>query len=119
MIAFQYNFNYIQELEPWFGTVMTTKEVLMRISPQRMREMRWSIPHYKNAGWHLSSFGDEVFVTNKIHNFAHCHDSTHTGMGVETFKKLIDEGIHLDGKYKLVKTSDKIMNSIPAEFMIL
>lgn len=118
MIAFQYNFNYIQELEPWYGTVITTKEVLMRVSPQKMREMRWSIPRYKNAGWHLSSFGDEVFVANKIQNYAHCHDDTHKDVNVETFKKLIDEGIHADGKYKLIKTSELIMNSIPLAIKI-
>lgn len=115
MIAFQYNFNYIQELEPWFGTVITTKEVLMQVSPQKMREMRWSVPHYKNAGWHLSSFGDENFIANKVYNFAHCYDPGANNLNVETFKKLIDEGIHTDRKYKLVKTSDKIMNSIPIE----
>tara|TARA_B100000767_G_scaffold230096_1_gene221021 strand:- start:144 stop:875 length:732 start_codon:yes stop_codon:yes gene_type:complete len=113
MIAFQYNFNYIQELEPWYGTVIATKEVLMQISPQKMREMRWSIPRYKNAGWHLSSFGDENFIANKVYNFAHCHDDCLKGMDVDTFKKLIDEGIHADGKYKLIKTSEAIMNSIP------
>jgi len=118
MIAFQYNFNYIQELEPWYGTVITTKEVLMQVSPQKMREMRWSIPHYNNAGWHLSSFGDEVFVANKIQNYAHCHDDTHKDVNVETFKKLIDEGIHADGKYKLIKTSELIMNSIPLAIKI-
>jgi hypothetical protein len=83
-----------------------------------MREMRWSIPRYKNAGWHLSSFGDENFVANKIYNYAHCHDNTHIGMDIKTFKKLIDDGIHADGKYRLVKTSDKIMNSIPVELKI-
>jgi len=118
MIAFQYNFNYIQELEPWFGTVMTTKEVLMRLSPQRMREMRWSIPHYKNAGWHLSSFGDENFIANKIYNFAHCYDKGTEDLDEKRFKKLIDEGVHTDGKHKLTKTSDKIMNSIPLEIKL-
>ena len=115
MIAFQYNFNYIQELEPWFGTVMTTKEVLMRLSPQRMREMRWSIPCYRNAGWHLSSFGDENFIANKMYNFAHCYDKDAEDLDKKRFKKLIDEGVHTDGKHKLTKTSDKIMNSIPNE----
>jgi beta-1,4-mannosyl-glycoprotein beta-1,4-N-acetylglucosaminyltransferase len=115
MIAFQYNFNYIQELEPWFGTVITTKGVLMQVSPQKLREMRWSVPHYKNAGWHLSSFGDEHFIANKVYNFAHCHDDCLKGMNVDTFKNLIENGIHADGKYKLVETSEKIMSLIPSE----
>lgn len=118
MIAFQYNFNYIQELEPWYGTVITTKEVLMQVSPQKMREMRWSIPHYNNAGWHLSSFGDENFIANKVYNFAHCYDKGAEDLDEKKFKKLIDEGIHTDGKYKLVKTSEEIMNSIPLEIKL-
>lgn len=118
MIAFQYNFNYIQELEPWYGTVIATKEVLMQISPQKMREMRWSIPRYKNAGWHLSSFGDENFIANKVYNFAHCYDKGAEDLDEKKFKKLIDEGIHTDGKYKLVKTSEEIMNSIPLEIKL-
>ena len=119
MIAFQYNFNYIQELEPWFGTVITTKGVLMQVSPQKLREMRWSVPHYKNAGWHLSSFGDEKFVANKTYNCSHCYDDGVKDLDAETFKKLIEVGIHSDGKYKLVKTSEKIIKSIPTELKSL
>jgi beta-1,4-mannosyl-glycoprotein beta-1,4-N-acetylglucosaminyltransferase len=118
MIAFQYNFNYIQELEPWFGTVITTKEVLMQVSPQKLREMRWSVPHYKNAGWHLSSFGDEKFIANKVYNFAHCYDAGAKDLDEKKFKELINEGIHTDGKYKLVKTSEKIMNTLPLEIKL-
>lgn len=118
MIAFQYNFNYIQELEPWFGTVITTKDVLMKVSPQKMRDTRWSVPHYKNAGWHLSSFGDEAFAANKTYNSSHCYDDGVKDLDTATFKKLIDSGIHGDGKYKLIKTSGKIMNSIPIELKV-
>jgi len=118
MIAFQYNFNYIQELEPWYGTVITTRELLMRVSPQKLRDMRWSVSHYKNAGWHLSSFGDENFIANKIYNFSHCYDKGAEDLDEKKFKKLIDEGIHTDGKYKLVKTSEEIMNSIPLEIKL-
>ena len=119
MIAFQYNFNYIQELEPWFGTVITTNEVLMQVSPQKLREMRWSVPHYKNAGWHLSSFGDEKFVANKTYNCSHCYDDGVKDLDAETFKKLIEVGIHSDGKYRLVKASEKIIKSIPIELKSL
>lgn len=119
MIAFQYNFNYIQELEPWFGTVITTKEVLMRVSPQKLREMRWSVPHYKNAGWHLSSFGDEKFIANKTYNCSHCYDDGVKDLDAETFKKLIEVGIHSDGKYRLIKASEKIIKSIPIELKSL
>ena len=35
------------------------------------------------------------------------------GMNTTTFKNFIKNGIHTDGKYKLVKTSDTIKNSLP------
>jgi beta-1,4-mannosyl-glycoprotein beta-1,4-N-acetylglucosaminyltransferase len=31
----------------------------------------FSCPIVKNAGWHLSYFGDEKFIKNKIENFGH------------------------------------------------
>jgi len=113
MIAFQYNFDYMQELEPWFGTVLTRKKVVDKITPQKLRDLRWSVPCYRNAGWHLSAFGDEHYVSNKIHNYSHCYDDKHMGMNTTTFKNFIKNGIHTDGKYKLVKTSDTIKNSLP------
>jgi beta-1,4-mannosyl-glycoprotein beta-1,4-N-acetylglucosaminyltransferase len=91
----------------------------MQVSPQKLREMRWSVPHYKNAGWHLSSFGDEKFVANKTYNCSHCYDDGVKDLDAETFKKLIEVGIHSDGKYKLVKTSEKIIKSIPTELKSL
>ena len=115
MTAFQYSFKYIQELEPWFGTVVTRKYVLKHMKPQQLRELRWSIPKYKNAGWHLSSFGDENFVANKMHHYAHCHDSNNIGMDVNHYKKLMEEGIHHVGNYKLVKTTDEMLNTVPIE----
>lgn len=117
MTAFQYNFNYIQVHEPWFGTVMTTKHTLKTYTPQKLREMRWSVPYYKDAGWHLSSFGDETFVANKIHNYAHCHDDVSQYKNKEIFKKFIKDGIHADGKNVLSKTPEAILNSLPEDII--
>lgn len=117
MIAFQYSFKYIQTHEPWFGTVLCKKSVLNHKTPQQLREARWSIPHYRNAGWHLSSFGDENFVANKIHNYAHCHDDVSQNKNKEIFKKFIEDGIHADGKNILTKTSEAILSSLPDEII--
>jgi len=115
MVAFQYNFKYIQTHEPWFGTVMTRMTVLKYTTPQKLRESRWSVPHYRNAGWHLSSFGDENFVANKIHNYAHCHDDVSQDKDEAIFKKYIEYGIHADGKNILAKTPEAILNLLPGE----
>lgn len=118
MIAFQYSFKYIQVHEPWFGTVLTRKEFLVKVTPQQLRDNRWRVPFYKNAGWHLSSFGDETFVANKIHNYAHCHDESSQNKNVDVFKQYIENGIHADGKNKLVETTSELYESLPTEIKI-
>lgn len=115
MVAFQYSFKRIQEVEPWFGTVLTRRGFLHHVTPQQLREKRWNVPFYENAGWHLSSFGDEHFVANKIYNYAHCHDESSQNKDANTFKKFIEEGFHTDGKYKLVVTPQEVMNHVPVE----
>jgi beta-1,4-mannosyl-glycoprotein beta-1,4-N-acetylglucosaminyltransferase len=115
MLAFQYNFEYLQVNEPWFGTVMTKTQTLKVYTPQKLREMRWSIPYYKNAGWHLSSFGDEEFVANKIYNFAHCHDESSQNKTKDTYKMFIERGVHTDGKMKLAHTPEELLNNVPKD----
>lgn len=118
MIAFQYSFKYIQVHEPWFGTVLTRKEFLVKVTPQQLRNNRWNVPFYKNAGWHLSSFGDENFVANKIHNYSHCHDDVSQNKNADVFKQYIENGIHADGKNKLVETTPELYESLPTEIKI-
>lgn len=115
MIAFQYNFKFMQTMEPWYGTVLTHALTTRNMTPQKMRELRWSIPHYNNAGWHLSSFGDAEFAANKNHHFAHCHDAVASSMGLEDFKRCVEEGIHSDGKHTLTRTSETLMSLLPDE----
>lgn len=115
MIAFQYSFKYIQVHEPWFGTVLTTKEFLVKVTPQWLRNNRWNVPFYRNAGWHLSSFGDENFVANKIYNYAHCHDESSQNKDVNMFREYIEKGLMADGKYELVCTTPEIYDNLPSE----
>ncbi len=118
MTAFQYSFKFIQQQEPWFGTVLTRKSFLTKVTPQQLRDNRWRVPFYKNAGWHLSSFGNEEFVANKIYNFAHCHDESSQNKNVDVFKQYIEQGLMTDGKYKLVETTSELYESLPTEIKI-
>src|SRR5210317_76983 len=117
MIAFQYSFKYMQTMEPWFGTVLTRRKTLHHVTPQIFRERRWKFPFYKNSGWHLSSFGDEEFVKNKIYHFAHCHDESSQNKDSDTYKTFIEQGYHTDGKHKLTETTEDILNTVPNELM--
>ena len=35
----------------------------------------------------------------------------------DTYKMYIEEGLHTDGKYKLVKTTQDILDQVPKEFL--
>jgi hypothetical protein len=103
MWMFQYNFKYVFTGEPWFGTVMTTAKLFKEHGPNYFRDKRWTFPVAQYAGWHLSSFGDEKHVMNKLRTFAHALDNnTHRQLQTEdNIKSWIERGLHVDGKLQL------------------
>lgn len=104
MFMFEYSFDYMFTGEMWIGTVITTCKNVKRHGPNYFRFNRWKFPIVKHAGWHCSSFGDHRHVFNKIQNYAHSTDDKHKGQTLEDFEKYIKEGVHSDGKTKLIKT---------------
>ena len=115
MYAFQYSFKYIQDHEPWVGTVLTTRKHVDTTSPQKFRDTRWSYPMFVSAGWHLSSFGDAKHVYNKIKTFAHCNDGIHPTQTEEDFDKIVENGLWTDGKSKMPLTPAEVYDAIPKE----
>jgi beta-1,4-mannosyl-glycoprotein beta-1,4-N-acetylglucosaminyltransferase len=109
MFMFEYSFDYMFMGEHWVGTVITTAQRMRRFGPNYFRFHRWSFPVIEHAGWHCSSFGDPKHVFNKIQNYAHSGDDKHQGQTLEDFEKFIREGIHSDGKTKLVKTPKELI----------
>lgn len=116
MTAFQYSLKYIQKLEPWFGTVLTKKRAFEHVNPQYLRDHRQKFPHYREAGWHFSSFGDDANLFEKVQNFSHCYDDDVVKMDPDTCKKFIEEGLHAGGRYKLELASEELLSSVPNEF---
>jgi beta-1,4-mannosyl-glycoprotein beta-1,4-N-acetylglucosaminyltransferase len=102
MTMYEYSFDYMFTGEPWIGTVVTTVKDLKYHGPNHFRYNRWRFPIITDAGWHLSSFGDAENLQNKITNYAHAHDEKHKGQSTEDFQRFVEEGIHHDGKSKLV-----------------
>jgi hypothetical protein len=45
----------------------------------------------ERGGWHLSYFGDEHFVKNKIENFSHQELNTSENTNIESIRKKIEE----------------------------
>jgi beta-1,4-mannosyl-glycoprotein beta-1,4-N-acetylglucosaminyltransferase len=101
MWLFIYSLDYICETEPWFGTVITTVDIVRKFGPNELRDNRWKFPVFQNSGWHLSSFGDEKHVLNKLKTYAHALDGG-VLYTMDNVKKWIAEGKFMDGKTDLI-----------------
>ena len=117
MWMFEYSLDYLFTGEPWFGTVVTTAEVLKKFGPNSLRDGRWKFPIIQYAGWHLSSFGTPEHVHNKMTTYAHGKDAHHAHMTPETFKEYIAAGIHTDGKTSLYPRPPEVPLPAPVEVL--
>lgn len=119
MLMFQYSFDYIFTGEPWIGTVVTTCEVFRRFGPNKLRDGRWHLPVFQEAGWHLSSFGDEKHVLNKLRTFAHAKDNNnHRHLQTEeNIRMWIDKGIWPDGETALTPRPPEARLPAPVEVL--
>ena len=102
MWMFEYSLKYLFVNEAWVGTVMTTCKLFKHFGPNNIRSQRWKYVAFNHAGWHLSSFGGPERVALKLNTYAHSKDSHELSWTPETFERLIDSGVHTDGKTMLV-----------------
>jgi len=119
MWMFEYSLEYMFTGEPWFGTVITTCETFKRMGPNQLRDARWKFPVFQYAGWHLSSFGDEKVVLNKLRTFAHALDNNnHKHLQTEeNIRQWISEGKFVDGKTELVRRPPEVPLPAPVEVL--
>jgi beta-1,4-mannosyl-glycoprotein beta-1,4-N-acetylglucosaminyltransferase len=115
MHMFEYSLKYYFTEEPWFGTVITTREMLAKHGPNLLRDMRWKLPTFRHAGWHLSSFGDWEHVYKKFTTYAHALDET-TAKDPEVYRKNVAEGLW-GGKQLPPPPSDAIP-PLPMELLV-
>lgn len=110
MWMFQYSLEYLFTNEPWIGTIITTSELLKKFGPNDFRDHRWHFPIIQYGGWHLSSFGDEKMVLNKMRTFAHALDNNeHRHLQTEeNIKQWMTEGKFLDGKTELIPRGPEV-----------
>jgi beta-1,4-mannosyl-glycoprotein beta-1,4-N-acetylglucosaminyltransferase len=102
MWMFEYSLKYLFGGEAWVGTVMTTCENFKQIGPNQLRSNRWKYVTFYHSGWHLSSFGGPERVALKVNTYAHSKDAHEIPWTAETFDRLINSGIHTDGKTMLI-----------------
>jgi hypothetical protein len=102
MWMFEYSLKYLFGGEAWVGTVMTTCELFKQNGPNQLRSNRWKYVAFFHTGWHLSSFGGPERVALKVNTYAHSKDAHEIPWTAETFDRLINSGIHTDGKTMLM-----------------
>jgi beta-1,4-mannosyl-glycoprotein beta-1,4-N-acetylglucosaminyltransferase len=107
MWLFIYSLDYLCETEPWYGTVITQAGLVRKFGPNDFRDNRWKFPTIQYAGWHLSSFGDEEHVLNKMKTYAHALDGG-VLYNMENIKKWIAEGKFVDGKTQLIPRGPEV-----------
>lgn len=69
MDFYYYNLN-TRVLTPWLYPKIAPLPLPLGLSPNELRQLT-GCPVVVDAGWHLSYFGDPVFIQNKIANFSH------------------------------------------------
>lgn len=116
MWLFIYSLDYTCNTEPWYGTVITTAELVRQFGPNKFRDSRWTFPVLHESGWHLSSFGDEEHVLNKMRTYAHALDGG-VQYTMENIKKWIAEGKFLDGETNLIPRGPEVPLPAPVEVL--
>jgi beta-1,4-mannosyl-glycoprotein beta-1,4-N-acetylglucosaminyltransferase len=117
MWMFEYSLDYLFTGEPWFGTVITNCEIFKRVGPNYLRDNRWKFPCFKEAGWHLSSFGKAGHIRNKMATYAHAKDKTHRIEDEQTYNYWIEKGIHIDGSTPLIPRPEDVALPAPVEVL--
>ena len=117
MWMFEYSCDYVFTEEPWFGTVLTNCELFKRAGPNYLRSNRWKFSTFPYAGWHLSSFGNAAHVWNKTRTYAHGKDEIRNTETREMFEEYVCQGVHLDGKTKLLRRGPEVPLPGPVEVL--
>ncbi len=75
-------------LQDWRGSIFTTVNHLLQITPQGLRDLRNVIPAIDNGGWHLSWFGD---ISKKLSQQSHQELNTAEFNNPEHIAKCLDQ----------------------------
>jgi beta-1,4-mannosyl-glycoprotein beta-1,4-N-acetylglucosaminyltransferase len=75
------------------------------VKPHFCRNTKREDPVVKNAGWHLSYFGDEKFIINKTKNFAHLEaGNLFEDDDIDKIRDIVDRGVDVYSRSELYFT---------------
>jgi beta-1,4-mannosyl-glycoprotein beta-1,4-N-acetylglucosaminyltransferase len=110
---FYYNFNTLKQTD-WCGTVITNIKNLKARSAQWLRDQRFNMPRIKQAGWHLSYFGTEQQIQQKILSFSHQEYNTTEYTDLDKISHRITQNQDIfDRKSDLLKSYNR--SALPTE----
>ena len=113
---FHLDCNYLN-LEQWIGSVVTTKQIIDKYSPQELRTYKNRMSHFSDAGWSFSSFGGINRVREKFEAFAHVEYNNENFKNEAHIKKCIETGSDLFHRKVKSKKIDK--NFFPNDLLKL
>jgi beta-1,4-mannosyl-glycoprotein beta-1,4-N-acetylglucosaminyltransferase len=90
---------------------------MFSISFNDIRFFNYSI--IENGGWHLSYFGDAVYIKNKIENFSHQEFNTDTNTNIHNINQRIENFSDVFGRDKddeIIKIAVKDNTNLPPEY---
>ena len=117
---YYYNLNTKISAKWYYSKILTYKKYIDLL--QTCNELR--LNNYQiinNGGWHLSYFGDEYFIQNKILNFSHQEFNNETFTNIDTIKNKINSSKDLFGRENYVipnNSSVRENNDLPPKFDI-
>lgn len=102
----------------WYHSVMfnhfTYKQIHL-LTPVRLAKKTFTI---SNSGWHLSYFGDENFIKNKVESFAESTSYTSDGKDINYLKDCIEKSILHFNKEQLIHTPLQQNANVPSYFKV-
>jgi len=106
MDMYYYNL-HCKHKDKWYLPKVVSYQLFKKKKPDELRFTNF--PEVKQGGWHLSYFGDEFFIQNKIKQFAHQEFNKLNYTNTDTIKNKILLGIDLFNR------SDVPITIIPIE----
>jgi beta-1,4-mannosyl-glycoprotein beta-1,4-N-acetylglucosaminyltransferase len=94
MDMYYYNLNTKLQIKWWHAKIISFKKYNeLKLSCSNIRFVLCSI--IVNGGWHLSYFGNEYFIKNKLENFAHQEYNNNKYTDLDKIVKNVQDGLNL------------------------
>lgn len=93
-----YNLNTISP-NPWTSAKIISFNKFNELSISCSDIRGYSVSIIKNAGWHLSYFGDSHFIKNKIENFGHQEFNNNNYTDIDKISQRLSDGQDVYGRW--------------------